>query len=259
MSIASIHARAGFPNWAAYETSKAGHPRADPQPRGRVRAGRHPGQRRRPGAPSGPNGTRRRSRARADPDEAFRTLSALATLGRVGRPGGDRRRVVAFLLSDEASFVTGANVPVDGGAAARAYPTPTDPRILAGRRRTPPDLPGDAAATPGASRAIPPCTRAPASGPTAQEPGVNAPTDRTFRDAPADHAPGSASACRRPRCRGATHGWDKEGAPTRARTPARTGSPELQDRFWADATRWRSSSSSRASTRPARTARSRRS
>lgn len=34
---------------------------------------------------------------------------------------------------DEASFVNGASVPVDGGAAARSYPTTVDPVVLAGR------------------------------------------------------------------------------------------------------------------------------
>lgn len=52
----------------------------------------------------------------------------LAPLGRVGDPD-DIASVIAFLLSDDARFVTGALVTVDGGASARCFAYPPDPDI----------------------------------------------------------------------------------------------------------------------------------
>jgi NAD(P)-dependent dehydrogenase (short-subunit alcohol dehydrogenase family) len=53
----------------------------------------------------------------SDPDSPFDLAKARIPLGRVGEPE-DIARAAAFLASADASYITGVNLPVDGGTAA---------------------------------------------------------------------------------------------------------------------------------------------
>ena len=56
-----------------------------------------------------------------DPEQAERDMLAIHPLGRIAEPS-DIANVVAFLASDEARFVTGASLLVDGGLSTRFIP-----------------------------------------------------------------------------------------------------------------------------------------
>jgi NAD(P)-dependent dehydrogenase (short-subunit alcohol dehydrogenase family) len=58
-----------------------------------------------------------------DRGEALRREGELAPMLRVGQPQ-EMAEVVAFLLSERASYINGAEIVADGGAAARVFPYP---------------------------------------------------------------------------------------------------------------------------------------
>lgn len=58
-----------------------------------------------------------------DVAEALRREGELSPMGRVGQPR-EIGEVAAFLISERASYLTGAEIPVDGGATARCFRYP---------------------------------------------------------------------------------------------------------------------------------------
>jgi len=124
VNVSSIHARAAFPGWAAYDTAKGGinaltrYIAVEYGPVG-IRANAiEPGAMRtellQVVIDSDP-----------DPVRMEHDMAALHPMHRVGE-ASEVGTVAAFLLSDGASFVSGQCIPVDGAATARCYVYPVD-------------------------------------------------------------------------------------------------------------------------------------
>jgi NAD(P)-dependent dehydrogenase (short-subunit alcohol dehydrogenase family) len=119
VNVSSIHARGAFPGTPAYDASKAG---IDAVTRYAAAEYGHLGIRVNSVAP-GAIRTEMVASAIVDNPQLGRDFAALHPLNRLGE-SAEVARAVRFLLSDDASFVSGASLPVDGGGAARVFAFP---------------------------------------------------------------------------------------------------------------------------------------
>jgi len=128
VNISSIHARAAFSGFAAYDVAKGGvnaltrYLAVEYGPAG-IRANAiEPGAIRTPMNQSVID-------ISPDPVRAARDMAAIHPLGRMGEPP-EIAAVTAFLLSNEASFLTGECIAVDGGSTARCFPYDPAPDLF---------------------------------------------------------------------------------------------------------------------------------
>jgi NAD(P)-dependent dehydrogenase (short-subunit alcohol dehydrogenase family) len=128
VNISSIQGQTAFPGWAAYIAAKGGvdaltrYIAVEYGPIG-IRANAvAPGNVRTPMVQSVIDDA-------PDPSGMEKIMSEMHPLGRIGEPP-EIAALAAFLISDEARFITGQVIAIDGGATARCYPMPVNPDFL---------------------------------------------------------------------------------------------------------------------------------
>lgn len=139
VNISSIHGRSAFPGWAAYDTAKGGVDALT----------------RYVSVEYGPVGIRANAIAPGairtemlqqvisdapDSDNAEREFAIIHPLTRIGEPS-EIASVVAFLLSDESSFISGQSIAVDGAATARCFRFLPDAGLMESMDLTPEGFP----------------------------------------------------------------------------------------------------------------------
>ncbi len=128
LNMSSIHGTHAFAGWAAYDTAKGGidaltrYIAVEYGPVG-IRANAIA-----PGAIMTPLFERVLADS-ADPDTLYRNFCELHALERPGE-AQEVAAVAAFLLSEQASFISGQVVAVDGGATARCFRFPPDAEFV---------------------------------------------------------------------------------------------------------------------------------
>lgn len=129
VNISSIHGRGAFPGNPIYDASKGG---VEAITRYAAVEYGHLGIRVNAVAPGAilTELLERVISSAPDPAIAQEDFASLNVARRLGKPR-EVADVVAYLMSESASFVNGAIVPVDSGAGARVYPFPHHPSVPA--------------------------------------------------------------------------------------------------------------------------------
>ena len=128
VNISSVHARAAFNMWASYDVAKAGidaltrYVAVEYGPIG-IRANSI-----QPGATATPL-VKQVIADSPDPEVARREMSIIHPLERICEPA-EVAAAAAWLLSSEASFVSGQHLAVDGGLTARCYRYEPDAKLV---------------------------------------------------------------------------------------------------------------------------------